>query len=204
MQKVLNGKFLKKGEYTRHTILEKAFEISYKKGYQATSIDDIIALTSVSKGAFFYHFKNKDEMGLAMINEIMYPGMYEALVIPLNEDKPATQSIYDMIKSILMETPAFDPQYGCPAVNIIEEMAPLNVSFKKVLSGLVNETQNTLEKVLLKGKEEGRIRKELNVKQSSMFIITGYMGIRNLGKLYGVDCYQEYLKELKRYLSSIE
>ncbi|WP_271765311.1 TetR/AcrR family transcriptional regulator [Aquimarina algiphila] len=195
---------MKKGEYTRHTILEKAFEISYKKGYQSTSVDDIIALTSVSKGSFFYHFKNKDEMGLAMINEIMYPGMYKALVIPLNENKPATQSIYDMIKSILIEDPAFDPRYGCPAVNIIEEMAPLNASFNKALSRLIDEMQNTLEEVLTRGKKAGQICKELNVKESSVFIITSYMGIRNLGKLYGVDCYQVYLKELKRYLSSIE
>jgi TetR/AcrR family transcriptional repressor of nem operon len=62
---------MKKAATTRLTILQKAFELIYVKGYQTTSIDDIIATTQVTKGAFYYHFKNKDEMGLAIINEIL-------------------------------------------------------------------------------------------------------------------------------------
>ena len=61
---------MKKAEATRLMILQKAFELIYVKGYQTTSIDDIIATTKVTKGAFYYHFKTKDEMGLAIINEI--------------------------------------------------------------------------------------------------------------------------------------
>lgn len=68
---------MKKAEATRMAILEKAFDLIYKQGYQATSIDDIIATTRLTKGAFFYHFKNKDEMGIAVINEVMYNGMYK-------------------------------------------------------------------------------------------------------------------------------
>jgi TetR/AcrR family transcriptional repressor of nem operon len=65
---------------TRRTILEKAFELIYKKGYQTTSINEIIATTEVTKGAFFYHFKTKDEIGIALINEIIKPTMYEYLI----------------------------------------------------------------------------------------------------------------------------
>ena len=61
---------MKKAEGTRRNILEKAFELIYERGYQNTSIDDILATTGVTKGAFYYHFQNKDEMGLAIIHEI--------------------------------------------------------------------------------------------------------------------------------------
>lgn len=37
--------FMKKAETTRLNILQKAFELIYVKGYQTTSIDDIIATT---------------------------------------------------------------------------------------------------------------------------------------------------------------
>jgi len=60
---------MSKAQDTRMTILRKAFELIYRQGYQATSIDEIIATTAVTKGALFYHFKNKEEMGLAIINE---------------------------------------------------------------------------------------------------------------------------------------
>jgi AcrR family transcriptional regulator len=58
---------MKKSAATRLMILEKAFELIYAKGYQTTSIDDIIATTKVTKGAFYYHFKTKDEMGLLLL-----------------------------------------------------------------------------------------------------------------------------------------
>jgi TetR/AcrR family transcriptional repressor of nem operon len=64
---------MKKAESTRLNILQKAFELIYVNGYQTTSVDDIIATTKVTKGAFYYHFKTKDEMGIAIINEILKP-----------------------------------------------------------------------------------------------------------------------------------
>jgi len=64
---------MKKSELTRLHILQKSFELIYAKGYQNASIDDILATTQVTKGAFYYHFKNKDEMGIAIINELLEP-----------------------------------------------------------------------------------------------------------------------------------
>ncbi len=52
-------------------ILEKAFGLIYSKGYQTTSIDRSLPPPKVTKRSFLYHFKNKDEMGLAIINELM-------------------------------------------------------------------------------------------------------------------------------------
>lgn len=43
---------MKKSQATRIDILKKAFQLIYPKGYQATSIDDILATTKVTKGAF--------------------------------------------------------------------------------------------------------------------------------------------------------
>ena len=63
---------MKKAEAKRLNILRKAFELVYVNGYLTTSINDIIATTKVTKGAFYYHFKTKDEMGLAIVNEIRW------------------------------------------------------------------------------------------------------------------------------------
>lgn len=91
---------MSKAAETRLTILQKAFYLIYRKGYQATSIDDIIATTQVTKGAFFYHFKSKDEMGLAMIREIMYPGMQQ----PIDGTNNKRMLIYYRKEPLLMSS----------------------------------------------------------------------------------------------------
>jgi TetR/AcrR family transcriptional repressor of nem operon len=192
-----------KAAATRLNILQKAFELIYKNGYRTTSVDDIIATTQVTKGAFFYHFKNKDEMGLAMINEIVYPGMHKAMTEPLANCQDPINELYKMMHALLLEDPFFVVKYGCPAINLIEEMANYNPAFNSQLMHLSDKWQRAIIKCLDNGKTSGKIRPEINSKQVANFIIAGYGGIRNLGKMYGKDCYTSYLSELKRYLGTL-
>ncbi len=194
---------MNKGELTRLNILQKAFEISYKKGYQATSVDDIIHLTTVTKGSFFYHFKNKEEMGLAMINEIMLPGMRNSFIEPLKKGRNSKEAIYKMMEFVLLKDPQLDLKYGCPAVNIIEEMAPINQSFGKAMTKLTDEVLSKIKEIVDLGIEKGEINSNVNSKQVAYYVMSGYMGVRTLGKLYGTKSYDIYLKELKEYLNSL-
>jgi len=52
---------------TRTKLLEAARDVIRTKGYAATSVDDICAAASVSKGSFFHHFASKEAMGIAAI-----------------------------------------------------------------------------------------------------------------------------------------
>lgn len=193
-----------KASVTRHTILEKAFEIIYTKGYQTTSIDEIIATTKVTKGAFFYHFKTKDEMGLAIINEIVKPIMQDAFIKPLQATKNPIKEIYEMKKALLLENPLLKLENGCPVGNLAQEMTPWNVEFGKALSELILEWQQTIENCIKNAKANGTVRKNVNPQQVAYFIMSSYWGIRNYGKVYNnSDFYNSYLKELKIYLKNL-
>lgn len=193
-----------KAEATRSGILQRAFNLIYQKGYQATSIDDILVDSPVTKGAFFYHFKNKEEMGLAMIQEVMYPGMYETMVTPLTNSANPVEELYLMMHNLLLKSPFFQVQYGCPAVNLIEEMAPLNAAFKQALSKLILQWQKAMVTNVNNGKNADRIKPDTDAEQVACFITAGYSGVRNLGKLLGAACYHTYLRELKKYLDQLQ
>lgn len=49
----------------RTKILDAAVKVIRTKGYCATSVDDLCAEAGVTKGAFFHHFKSKDELAVA-------------------------------------------------------------------------------------------------------------------------------------------
>jgi TetR/AcrR family transcriptional repressor of nem operon len=50
---------------TRESLMEAAFGLVRRQGLAATSVDEICAAAGVSKGAFFHHFKSKDELAAA-------------------------------------------------------------------------------------------------------------------------------------------
>ena len=196
---------MSKAATTRLAILQKAFELIYTKGYQTTSIDDILATTNVTKGAFYYHFKNKDEMGLAVINEVMLPTMYDAFVLPFQSSTDPLNEIYKTIKTLLLDSPFLDVKYGCPAGNMVQEMSPWNQEFSDSLSKLTGAWEQAIIAGINRAKKAGTVRKNVQGKQVAIFIMAGYWGIRSFGKLYGnTCCYTVYLKELQQYLKSLE
>lgn len=196
---------MKKSEATRLNILQKAFELIYTKGYRNTSIDEIIATTQVTKGAFYYHFKTKDEMGLAIINELMKPMMKSSFIEPFQDDSNPLDTIYNLVYRLLMENDALKVEYGCPASNFTQEMAPWNTEFTKVLNDLSLQWESSMIAAIEKGKQDGRIRAEVNAKEIAVFVISGYWGVRNLGKLENSkSVYLIYLKGLKSYFKSIQ
>lgn len=58
----------KDGSSTRENIMEAAQALVLQQGFSATSVDSVIAQAGITKGTFFYHFKSKSDLALAMVN----------------------------------------------------------------------------------------------------------------------------------------
>jgi TetR/AcrR family transcriptional repressor of nem operon len=52
----------------RSRLLDAAFSIIRKKGYAATSVDELCASAGITKGGFFHHFPSKDSLAVAAVN----------------------------------------------------------------------------------------------------------------------------------------
>jgi len=52
---------------SRARLLDSAVAIFRRKGYSATTVDDICSATGLSKGSFFHHFKGKEDLALAAV-----------------------------------------------------------------------------------------------------------------------------------------
>lgn len=196
---------MKKSQETRLNILRKAFDLIYQKGYQTTSVDEIIATTQVTKGAFYYHFKTKDEMGLAILNELMIPTFKNNFIEPFKNEGNPLDIIHGLLYYLLIESEDLKVEYGCPASNFTQEMAPWNINFTKALNTLSLDWEKTMIDAIEKAQLDGTVRKDVNAKEIAVFVMSGYWGVRNLGKLENSkSVYLVYLKGLKSYFDSLK
>ena len=56
---------------TRRKILEASYREFYRHGFQGGSINRIVDAAGITKGALFHHFTGKNELGYAVLDELM-------------------------------------------------------------------------------------------------------------------------------------
>jgi TetR/AcrR family transcriptional repressor of nem operon len=195
---------MSKADATRTEILKKAFDLIYKNGYQATSIDHILETTSVTKGAFYHHFKSKEEMGISLIEDVIKKEIWPTIMKSLGASKDFRKNLHKMLKDLLIANPTLICEYGCPAVNLIHEMAPINERFKKALKKNMAEWRKAIEDEIIRAQETGQLSTDHEPETIALHVITLYHGVRNMGKVLGKSYYATFLKEYNRYLQSLQ
>jgi TetR/AcrR family transcriptional repressor of nem operon len=64
-------KVLTKGEQTRERLMDIAQDAVMRKGFAATSIDEMIAEAGITKSGFFYHFRDKNDLAKALLQRYL-------------------------------------------------------------------------------------------------------------------------------------
>lgn len=85
-----------RSEETRTKILESAIKLFSTQGYNKASVDDICKEAGISKGAFYHHFKSKQELFLALLD-----GWLQAIdqAIEASKDKTAPETFMQMTEA---------------------------------------------------------------------------------------------------------
>lgn len=92
-------------ESKKHELIEIAFELFMKKGYEDTTITDILKAANISKGAMYHYFDKKEDILDAVINYII--ALDEKRYEPILKDTniSAIGKIVKMLKSSDSDVP---------------------------------------------------------------------------------------------------
>jgi len=180
--KSCDDKSTDKSKATRDKILMAAFDEIYHRGFQAASLNNILKNTDTTKGALYHHFKNKLELGYAVVDEVIYQTLKANWIDSLqNTDDPIT-----ILQQILQESGEMmteeDIRLGCPLNNLAQEMSPIDEGFRERISAVYKEWQNAMEDACDRGKEAGNFDKTIDSSQVSLLFIATLEGCLGFAK----------------------
>ena len=118
---------------TRQKLLMAAFEEIYRSGFQAASVDTILAHAGVTKGALYRHFPDKSALGRAVVDEVVRGFLLQRWGIDLlaqNEGDPIT-ALQQILRGRARQLTAREVELGCPLSNLAQEMSPLDERFRR-------------------------------------------------------------------------
>lgn len=124
---------MKKGEKRKVELLKIAYSLFVSRGYEKTSVDEIIEEAGIAKGTFYYYFTSKEQM-LEEVIEMMLNAEFEKANEALESDLPTAQKIVAVISSI---RPAREEQPIEEALHAPENVLMHDKIRKKVYDRLV-------------------------------------------------------------------
>src|SRR5215471_8326986 len=150
-------------ENTRQSILDAAFDEFYKNGFQGGSLNRIVGNARTTKGALFYHFKGKKDLGYAVVREVIHPHFKQQWSDPLaNSTDPITDLKRIFRKCAKKEIADDGLVHGCPLNNLAQEMSPLDERFRQLLEKIYFAWRETMAAAFARGIKAGKVRKDVS------------------------------------------
>jgi len=189
---------------TMHRLCGKGLEIFHRKGYYNTSIDDILQELSLSKGAFYHHFKSKEDYFISIVQNLIVQKVYALLIEPLNTDENPLPVIVDSLERALEPGKRNEMAYGFMLNDFLTEFNKRNEEICVQLKEILTVWEVNLVSVLRRGKLDGHIARHVDCEGVATYIIASYLGMRSLmsddtNKLLKY----RYIQQLRQYLRSI-
>jgi TetR/AcrR family transcriptional repressor of nem operon len=186
---------------SREKILRVALEQFYRSGYQATSVDDIIAQAAVSKSNFYYHFKSKEELGSAVL-EIRAAELGKLLATTLcNEQATPAERLRSFLDFLVQSQDAALGKGGCPFGNLVAEMAEHSERFRCQLSDMFGSLTRTVTELIEEGQACREFRKDIPAIDIATLVVQTIQGMQLLTKCHkSVECLKRGADTLVRLI----
>lgn len=161
----------------RSEIAQKAIEVLAKRGFQATTIQDIADAAGLGKGTVYHYFKTKEEILSAVSEEIFHEMERSFGAALLRIDKPM-EKLSALIEEALHVTEDVEHLFIVYTelwlMNIREDKYNDYMSFIK---NLHNDLKNLTAKMIDEGKKQGLWDKDTDSDALAAYLVASFDGV---------------------------
>lgn len=190
---------------TRERILGQMFLDIRKNGFQGLRADKVVASMGITKGALYHYFDSKQAIGTAVIDEIIRPN-YLAAYQKLDQfSGDPIAFLCAHLDSLACMATDEDVALGCPLNNLVQEMSPLDESFRLRMKAIVEQIQNSVAQALERGKANGFVQPDANSAAIGRFFFAALEGAFSMAKVMkSAEIFQENVTILKTFLATYQ
>jgi len=184
-------------EQTRMMLLQAAAEEIWRSGFRAASLSVILSKTKMTKGALYHHFKNKKELGYAVVDELLRLSIHRTWILPLQETDTPLEALMYLLNERLENTMDETLRYGCPLGNLAYEMSPLDEGFRLRIESVFQEWRESWAAAFQRGIDAGNVSPRMKPARAASFIVSAMEGATCTAKSLQdtkilEDCFAEF------------
>ncbi len=162
-----------RGNDSRHDLLDTAIDCFARFGYQATSIDRIAREAGVTKGALYYHFKDKEHLLFEAVKNRV--GQWERRVVEDVRPAPSAAGRLRQVADVCLEHATKSNHRRMIVTLMVEALdhsKPLSAEFR----GMMDRFRLFLRQVIESGQHRGEFRADVDAALAAQVYAGAVMG----------------------------
>ena len=172
-------------EFEPEKALTRAMDLFWRRGYEATSVHDLLEEMGIGRGSMYDTFGDKRALFLAALDRFEETRVSRADEI-LEGSASAVEGIRRLFETTIEGLVSYEPRRGCLLANTAVELAPHDEQIARRISCYVRRTEDAFERALVRGRATGEIPADKDPKALARFLVSILHGVRVLARA-GVD-----------------
>ena len=168
-------------EFDKTEALNQAMNVFWSRGYEATSLCDLLSAMELSKSSFYDTFGSKHDVFLDTIEH--YKKTISAQVSAVAEvDSPARKLIEGMFEKAASRMTEKDGQRGCYLNNCAVDVALHDPEAAKLIHAGIGIMEKTFLSLVERGQREGDVATDKDAGSLARFLTSSLNGLMVIGK----------------------
>lgn len=175
---------MQKTHPTKQRLIDAGWAMLLERGYHDLGIQALLEATTVPKGSFYHHFRDKEDFALQVIDEYM-GHVHAALDACLgDEGRPPLQRVRGFFEMV-MDSYRREGYLGCLLGGLGQELSGVNAVFRRRIEGCFSTVAGRLAVCLEEARSEGDLPADSDPRAMASLLVDCWEGAALRSRLRG-------------------
>jgi TetR/AcrR family transcriptional regulator, transcriptional repressor for nem operon len=161
---------------TKARLIAEGAKLIHEKGFNHTGVQEILQVSGVPKGSFYFYFQTKEEFGLAVIDYFsQYMGARMEMHLS-DSSLPHIRRLKNFFDDMMEYFRHEGCCHGCPIGNLAQELADLSDTFREKLKDALATMEARIVGSLQAALEANEVVPAIDPHEAAYFILNSWEG----------------------------
>jgi TetR/AcrR family transcriptional repressor of nem operon len=167
--------------FDEDAILDRAMLLFWRKGYEATTMSDLVEELGLGRGSIYAAFGDKHQLFMRVLTRYL-DRQDELLKSALDDERPPVAQLRDVLDRLL-EADAKCGIAGCFSVNSIAELVPNDEEVAKLALRSMRNAEEAFTRQLERAARDGELAESVSPECAARLLITLVQGLQIVRKV---------------------
>ncbi|MFI6787484.1 TetR/AcrR family transcriptional regulator [Nonomuraea sp. NPDC050383] len=168
-------------EFDPSAALDAALELFWERGYEGTSMADLVERLGIGRASLYATFGGKHELYMKALQRYL-DAQSPSPVELLSQPGPALPAVRQLVEMYARQSSSDEGKRGCMIVNAAAELMPRDEEVSRFVDRNWEGLETALTSALIRARAQGELAPDRDPRALARFLMVLLQGMRVMGK----------------------